>query len=409
MPPLRLGDKRWVLVPLAIYLLTRLVGALLLMHAARTQVALGDDSSGYKVTVPTPESPGYLGVATNWDGQWYRAIAEQGYPTSLPRVGGEVVPSEWAFTPGYPFVVRAVMTVARIDFPLAAVLVSLVCGALAVTLLHGMVRRWLDDFAAGTLVLGLCCFPAAPVLQVAYTESMALLVVVLALRALEQRHYGQLVLWAAVLAFTRPVLLPLGLLAGLVWLARWRRRHDEDFPLAERWRSAAAIACCGALVGAWPLVAGIVTGERSAFTDTMASWPTNKEFGDATVNWLTLTAREPLAWGLVVLPVLALVLWAAFRRPSRPIPGAVRWWGPVYMLYILAATKPSAGLLRYLLVAIFPTMPFLEVEASARTRADKVVRLVLVGGLAVAGLVGQYYWVMRIFTIQQAPDQQTFP
>jgi hypothetical protein len=269
-----------------------------------------------------------------------------------------------------------------------------------------LVRRWLDDFAAGTLVLGLCCFPAAPVLQVAYTESMALLVVVLALRALEQRHYGQLVLWAAVLAVTRPVLLPLGLLAGLVWLTRWRRRHHEDFPLGERWRFAAAIACCGALVGAWPLVAGIVTGERSAFTDTMASWPTNKEFGGATVNWLTLTAQEPLAWGLVVLPVLALVLWAAFRRPSRPIPGAVRWWGPVYMLYILAATKPSAGLLRYLLVAIFPTMPFLEPEAAARTRADKVVRLVLVGGLAVAGLVGQYYRVMRIFTIQQAPDAE---
>ncbi len=131
--------------------------------------------------------------------------------------------------------------------------------------------------------------------------------------------------------------------------------------------------------------------------------------GGAAVNWLTLTAREPLAWGLVVLPVLALVLWSAFRQPSRPIPGAVRWWAPVYMLYILAATKPSAGLLRYLLVAIFPTMPFLEAEAAARTRADKVVRLVLIGGLALAGIVGQYFWVMRIFTIQQAPDQQTFP
>lgn len=405
----RLAGHRWVLIPLAIYAVTRLVGGILLAIGASRQVALTGDGTDYRVTVPTPESPGYLGVVSNWDGQWYRAIAEHGYPMSLPRAGGDILPNEWAFTPGYPFLVRAVMTVARIDFPLAATVLSLVCGALALTILYGMVRRWTDDFAAASLVLGLCCFPAAPVMQVAYTESLSLLLVTLAILALVHRRYGWLLVCAALLSVTRPVLLPLALLGSLVWLVRWRRRAEEEFPLRERWIFAATCAASLALVGVWPLTAAIATGEPGAFTDTMAAWPVNDAFGGPLVNWLTLAAGDPLGWGLIVLPVVAMVVWTAVRRPARDLPPAARWWAPVYMLYILAATKPSAGLLRYLLLAIFPMMPLMETAGAAETRADKTVRLLLLGTLVVAGLVGQYYWVTRIFTIDRAPDLQTFP
>lgn len=120
-----------MLAPLTIFFVARAISGVMLAVGANRQAALDDASGGYKVTVPTPESPGYLGVVTNWDGQWYRAIAEHGYPAALPQVDGDVVPNEWAFTPGYPLTVRAVMFLARIDFPLAATIVSLVCGATA--------------------------------------------------------------------------------------------------------------------------------------------------------------------------------------------------------------------------------------------------------------------------------------
>jgi len=34
-----------------------------------------------------PASPGYFDLLTNWDGQWYQDVAQNGYPAHLPRAG----------------------------------------------------------------------------------------------------------------------------------------------------------------------------------------------------------------------------------------------------------------------------------------------------------------------------------
>ena len=409
MPRPRLTEHRWTLVPLVIFFITRVIDGVLLHIGAGRQAAITSTTPGYKVTTPTPESPGYLGVVSNWDGQWYRAIAENGYPTTLPEVGGEVVPNEWAFSGGYPALVRLLMIIARIEFPLAATIVSVVCAAIAVVVLYGMVRDRMDDYAAVTLVLALCCFPSAPVLQVAYTESVSLLLVVLALRALSNQRHGWFLVWAALLSVTRPLLLPLGLLAAAAWVLRWRRRDVVEFPRPERVVAALACAVCIAMVGVWPAVAAVVTRNPSAFTETMAAWPTNKSLGGPAVNWLTLAASYPAVIGAFVLPVLALVAYAAIRRPAKALPMTLRWWAPVYMVYMFAATKPSAGILRYILLAIFPLSPLLEPRTRSGSRADSVMQWLVPVALAVAGIVGQYYWVMKVFTIDQAPSVQPFP
>jgi hypothetical protein len=409
MPPTRYLERCWFLVPLLIFAATRVVAGVMLAIGAGRQVAISDTTASYKVTTPSPESPGYLGVVSNWDGQWYRSIAENGYPLHLPRVDGDVAPSEWAFSAGYPFIVRLCMAMLRIDFPLAASIVSLACAATAVTLLYSLVRDRMDDYAATTLVLALCCFPSAPVLQVAYTESLALLLVALALRALARREYGWFVGWAVILSVTRPVLLPLAAVCFLVWIIRWRNRRTEEFPQRERWVAGAAGVTCVALTGAWPTIAALATGDATAFTATMAAWPTNKSMGGPSVNWLTLAMTQPAVIGAFVLPVLAIVIYAAVRRPAAALPHAWRWWAPVYMLYILAATKPNAGILRYVLIAIFPLAPLLEPSAQTGKRSDIVLQWSVPLLFAFAGLVGQYYWVTRIFTIDEAPSLQPFP
>ena len=276
-------------------------------------------------------------------------------------------------------------------------------------ILYGLVRRWMDDFAAGTMVAGLCCFPSAPVLQVAYTESLSLMLVVLALRALSLRQHGRFVVFAALLAVTRPVLLPLGALSAGVWLVRWYRRRDSPFPLRERVRSGLASGACLMLIGAWPLTAAIVTGDPAAFTTTMSAWPTNKTLGGPEVNWLSLAAANPLTLGGFVAPVLAVVMYAAIRRPARLMPGAWRWWAPLYMVYVLAATKPSNGILRYLLLAMVPLAPLAEPRAPQGKRAERMVQIAIPALFAVAGLVGQYYWVLKVFTIDVDPLMQPFP
>jgi hypothetical protein len=72
--------------PLTVYALTRLVDLILVLIAARHQIALSQDVpglAGYKVWDPSPASPGYGSLASNWDGQWYMSIANHGYPSTL--------------------------------------------------------------------------------------------------------------------------------------------------------------------------------------------------------------------------------------------------------------------------------------------------------------------------------------
>ena len=77
------------------------------------------------------------------------------------------------------------------SFGLAASVVSLTCGAAAMCVLDRMLTPRCGRFVAALTVLAVCCAPPAPVLQVAYTESIGLLLVLLALRALEARRYGR--------------------------------------------------------------------------------------------------------------------------------------------------------------------------------------------------------------------------
>ena len=65
--------------PLSVFALTRLIDFVMISLSARTQVALTHTLPGYYVYTPTPASPGYLDAITNWDGQWYQRIVEQGY------------------------------------------------------------------------------------------------------------------------------------------------------------------------------------------------------------------------------------------------------------------------------------------------------------------------------------------
>ncbi|SED35635.1 hypothetical protein SAMN04489844_4245 [Nocardioides exalbidus] len=409
--PARLMDRWWFIVPLAVFAVSRLVSGVMLAIGASRQIALEAtpvvDADFYKVAVATPASPGYLGVVSNWDGQWFRSIAEHGYPDSIPRVGGVIVPNEWAFSGGYPTVVRTVMRLG-LDFPMAASVVSLSCFAVALVVLYGTVRSRMDDHAATRMVLAISFFPTSPVFQVAYTEAMTLLLVVLALRALSGRRYAVFLLVAAVLAVTRPLMLPVAALCGVTWLVRWFRRHEEDFPRRERLALAATTVATLALAGLWPLIAAVGTGEAAAFTQSIASWRGNTELGGPGVNWLTLSVVRPVTIGFLVVPLLVVAVFAARRRAVAALPFPLRWWGPIYLVYMLAVTKPNAGILRYVLLSILPLAPLLG-EKPQQGRAATVAQWAMLGVLVVVGIVGQYYWVTRVFTIDSANELQPWP
>src|SRR5665647_1080926 len=132
-------------------------------------------ASRYQVALP---SPGYLGLITNWDGQWFERIATNGY--HLPAVGdqhGKDALWAFAFLPVFPTLVGAMMTVTGLSFGVCVTIVNLIAGGAAMVVMFVLVERTAGRFAAGVAVLFVNSFVAAPLFQAAYSESIALLLV----------------------------------------------------------------------------------------------------------------------------------------------------------------------------------------------------------------------------------------
>ncbi len=192
-------------LPVLIYALARLVDAVFLVVASRHQPALGPTTvPGMFVFQSHPADPGYLGMITNWDGQWYQAIATQGYPLHV----ADASPDElwrWAFPPGFPLLVGALMRVTGMSFAVAATVFNAVAGAGASIMLYALVDRVAGRFTALRAVVVTNAFISAPILQMAYSEAMALFLLVGALLALQRRR-----LWLGHCRDRRPGLHPAG-------------------------------------------------------------------------------------------------------------------------------------------------------------------------------------------------------
>ncbi len=113
-------------------------------------------------------------------------------------------------------------------------------------------------------------FPAAVSLQLAYTESLAMLVLCGFLWAVIRQRVDRHAALALVLGLTRPIALPLLAVVAvalfvLAGSGRAARREGEYAA------GAGAIVACGVSGLVWPSIAWAVTGSPTAYTDTMAA------------------------------------------------------------------------------------------------------------------------------------------
>jgi hypothetical protein len=381
----------WFSVPLAIFAVTRLIDAVVIVLLARHQIP--PSSLPSDVPIPTVvDPPSYLSAIQSWDGQWYRQIVEHGYPRTLPTQDGEVQQNAWAFYPGYPAVVWLVTRLGA-SFGVAASIVSLSAGAAAMCVLYRTVLARSGEWLAGMSVLALCCAPAAPIFQAAYTESLALLLLMVALWCLDRRHYGWLVVVGLALALTRPVTAPLALAAGVVLVQRWRRRGHEEFPVRERWALAGAAAALALSTAVWPLVTGLVVGDASAYAETQRAW--RGVAGSRPDTWLqSLLHSAPLGRWVFVAVVIAATVAIALRTTRWGT--GIRAWTATYPAFILAATPATSSVFRYLLLVGPAWWPFSPHGAPTPSVARRVV---LVGTVAVVGLASQALWLYWYFVI----------
>ncbi|MGO4299668.1 hypothetical protein [Leifsonia sp. RAF41] len=385
----------WVRV-LAVYLAARAVTTVILLG-----FAAGEGNNAW-----TSAAPDFFSFANLWDGRWYEIVAGYGYPATLPTSDGvHVSENAWAFMPGFPGVVDAVMFVTRLPWPAAAVLVSFLAGAGAAVVFHLLMRRvGLSASQSLFAVVLFCVAPVSPLFQVAYAESLYILLLVTALLLLVERRYGWLFPVVLAMAFTRPSGLAFALAVAMHVVYRWVRRRSDPFPIRERVLSVALTVFSGVAGLAWPAIAGIATGSWTAYTDTELAWrapyigftqliPFAAWFQGA--DWWASAMLGIPGWiGVVALVVLiASFSILLFSPPVRRLGVDLRFWVAAYSLYLLAVFFPQSSTFR-LLMPLFPLLGALALPRSRLYRAGMVVLFIAlqVGWVAICWRIDGYDW-----------------
>lgn len=393
--------RRLALRVAAVYLGLRAVSAVVVLLAVARQTP---------VPAWTGPDVDYVDMTVLWDGSWYRTVALEGYPVPLPRDAqtGAVHQNAWAFYPLFPLLARALMELTGLGFPAVASTLALACGLGAALVMAGLLAERLGGRVALATVAVWSAFPSAVSLQLAYTESLAMLVLGGFLWALMRRRWGAAAALALVTGLTRPIALPLLAVTAVALLMRWRARRREPLSRSEAAAGTAALVACGVAGLLWPAVAWAVTGSRTAYTDTMAAWRSGGEIVPLkpwlwTTQWLFRSTDLAPTLAPVALAALATAVVVVVSGPWATALGPVlRAWSLAYPAYLALVLDPFTSLFRYLL----PLFPLLAVVLGGAwgdgrpPRALAARTMVLVA----AGVAGQVVWVFELLVFVPPSD-----
>jgi Mannosyltransferase (PIG-V) len=313
---------------------------------------------------------GYLFVKNflQWDSWWFTEIASKGY-----------WPKATAFFPLYPLLIRAVSEVLRISTGAAAILISTVCFVVGLYFFLRLVRLDLDRKRAVRALLVLVLFPTAFYFSVGYTESLFLLLTVLALYALRRGRWAIAGVWGGLAAVARNTGVALGLPFLIEYFQQWRKRpRPRPHPWGALWVLLIGVGTAAYFVYLWvrfgsPLV--FVHAESEYGRGRLAPWMTLYEgfkynvgfFGDLRFGihqqWVPVYYTTQLLFPAAAL----IVLITSFRK--------MRWSYWVIVLYsiVVPLMAPAngqvidyfVGFSRYMLVVV-PL--FLGIERLLRWR-----------------------------------------
>jgi hypothetical protein len=368
----------WWARVLAVFVLSRVVSTALLLGFARVQAT----------NAWTVAQPDYGSFAKMWDGQWYYIVSQLGYPSVLPMTAdGHVAQNQWAFLPVYPVLVRGLMVLTGAPFAPTAVFVSVAAAALTALVFFRILRRFLPEGSALFGVVLLCVAPLSPLLQVAYAESLFLLLLAVALLLLLRRQYWLMLAVLAVASFTRPGVVAFGLALALHWGHRWLTRSSEPFDVRERVTVGVAAVLTALLGFAWPIVAAVATGRLDAYTATELSWRADYiGYGHLLpfTSWIQgANWWFPAGSGLLFLAVVVVGFGLFLVSPwARRLPIDLRFWVASYALYLLAVFFPQSSTFRVLM----PMFPLLGALAVPRSRVWRV-------SLVVIAILLQWVWL----------------
>lgn len=382
-----------------VYLALRAVSALLLLLASHDQPVMPD------WTGPHVE---FIDMTVLWDGSWYREVALHGYPNPLPVDGhGHVSQNAWAFYPLFPLLARMLMDVTGLGFPVVGSTLALLCGLGACIVMAGLLAERLGDRVVLATVAVWAAFPAAVSLQLAYTESIAMLILCLVLWAVMRQAWEVAGALSLLLGLARPICAPVVAVVAVALFLRWRARGERPIPAREYAAGAFALAATALAAVLWPLVAWWVTGSRSAYTETMSAWRAGGTI-EPFKPWLGMSqwvfrsfegasVYGPVGLAALVMSIIVLTCgpWATRLGPE------LRVWCLAYPAYLGLVLDPLTSIFRYAL----PMFPLLAVMLGGAW-VDRAARWLWLrtGALVALGVVGQVAWIWKLLVFHPPSD-----
>jgi len=312
------------------------------------------------------------------DAVWYLRLAEEGWSTDDASA---------AFFPLYPLTVRAVSWVLPGDDLLAALLVSNLAFLGALLALFALTAEAFGDRVARRAIVVAAIFPTSFFFLAPYTESLFLLLSILAFREARHDRWGRVAVFGALAALTRSVgiLLVPALLIEAFSAGRRRGRAGGRRALAARLAGAAAISVGPLCWFAWW---GVVHGNWLAPLDAQRNWGRELQ-----PPWVSLGHALELAWSfqsywlldlaIVSLAIAGLGLALPALRRSEAVYGGLSLLLPLFDPFW---DRPLLSVPRFAVV-VFPALWGLAGVGLGRKLPEPLVVSVLAAGWAISAVL----------------------
>jgi hypothetical protein len=286
-----------------------------------------------------------------YDSGWYAGIAENGYGGAPAR--GEQ--SAHAFFPLYPMAVRGVRRLFSMDTFAAGQLVSLLCFFAAGLLFAAEGRRRLGEKGGREALIFLLLYPTAFFFAAVYSESLFLLLALLAFRFARKGHTAAAALFGFLAGISRLTALAIAIPLAIETLQAERVRGSRS-----RAALAAAVTGLAPVAGVllWVFGMGWLAGESGLYFRIQEAWHREasplegiRQFFAALPERIARgDAREHPAFLLDYAHAALFAALAVYQARRRRFADAA--WTAAALL-LPAATGISASLPRYVLV-VYP-------------------------------------------------------
>ena len=323
-----------------------------------------------------------------WDGLWYRALANHGYPDHVVHAE-----STLGFFPLYPITLwllshSFIVPIARYEIlstTIAGVIVSGIGGLIATVLVGRLAESWWGASAARRAVLLFCLFPGSVVFSMVYAEGLMIPLAAGCLLALQKRRWLLAGALAALATATEPQALALVPACAVAAALELRRNRAALRALLAPALSVVGAASFAAFLWVW-------TGSPSAsliaqhdgwdektdlfavahLAKRVADQLTQPHFNHPTIN---LNLVVGLGGALVLICLLALI---ARNRHEMSVEAIVYTLGIAW----LGLTSEYVPPMPRLLIVAFPAV----IVVARYLRGRPFTALLWVNGVALAGL-----------------------